>query len=194
MHHIHHTTGFVIGHADIKEADRLFFLFTRELGVIYAIAQGIRKETSRLRYSLQDFSYTRIDLVHGKEMWRITSAKKIETEELANNKEYTAMFARILELVRRLCQGEEAVEPIFDSLEQLLHIFEQEKSIDRESLLGLEYITVINILYELGYLAPEGVVASYVLGDLSLVKASEAFTDRIALLQIITRTLGETQL
>src|SRR5574343_294251 len=101
MHHIYHTTAFVLGHADIKEADRFFILFTRELGVVRATAQGIRKLSSRLRYGLQDFSYARVDLVRGKDIWRITSAKKIETEGL-HIPERLLVFARVLELIRRL--------------------------------------------------------------------------------------------
>ena len=199
MHHINHTTGFVLGHADIKEADRLFFLFTRELGMVTAIAQGIRKETSRLRYSLQDFSCSRIDLVHGKEMWRITSAKKIELDGFENFS-YLIMFARVLNLVRRLCQGEEAVEPIFDILEQITKIFANEKDLSAQAgipekvLLGIEYIAVLKILHELGYVAIKNTVAVYVISELSLEKAGEAYEDRRDILAVITHALGETHL
>lgn len=193
MHHIYHTTAFVLGHADIKEADRFFILFTRELGVIRATAQGIRKLSSRLRYGLQDFSYARVDLVRGKDVWRITSATKIETEGLYIL-ERLALFARILELVRRLYQGEEAVESVFKTVQSLLMVLGTKQELSKEILLGLEYISVLHILSELGYVSPDGMVAVYLLGDLSLEKASDAYIDRQELLKIINTAIGETQL
>ena len=193
MHHIHHTTAFVIGHTDTREADRYLTLFTRELGVVRATAQGIRKLSSKLRFSLQDFSYARIDLVQGKNIWRITSAKKIESQAL-DNKEYILMFSRILEMIRRLHQGEESTPYIFESLGKLLEILNFNKEISRDELSGLEYITVLRILSDSGYIPDSGISIAFVLSELSLEKAREAYDMRKEILSIINKSLSETHL
>src|SRR6185369_4009724 len=73
-HHIHHTQGFILGSTAVGEANRYITIFTRELGVIGAVEQGIRKIDSKLRYGLQDYAYVRADVIRGKHSWRITSA------------------------------------------------------------------------------------------------------------------------
>lgn len=193
MHHIHHTTAFVISHVVTREADRYITLFTRELGVIRANAQGIRKISSKLRFSLQDFSYARVDLVQGKNIWRITSAKKIETHQI-KTPDRLVIFARILELVKRLCPGEEPEQSVFEIVETILTIFSTEELITKEEIIGFEYIAVVKILSELGYVAPEGIIAVYLLADLSSEKAREAYADRKEILSVINTALGETQL
>ena len=193
MHPIHHTTAFVIGHTDIREADRFITLFTRELGVVRATAQGIRKLSSKLRFSLQDFSYARVDFVRGRDLWRITSAKKIESPAL-DLQENILMFGRILEMIRRLHQGEEAAPEIFETLEKLLEILNREQLINSEELSGLEYMAVLKILAELGYVPESTTATAFVLSDMSLGKASEAYGLRREILSIINKSLNETHL
>ncbi len=54
-------------------------IFTRELGLVRATAQGIRLEKSKLRYSSQLYSFGIFSFVHGKEFWRLTSAGELLT-------------------------------------------------------------------------------------------------------------------
>lgn len=193
MHHIHHTTAFVISHIVTREADRYMTLFTKELGVIRATAQGIRKLSSKLRFSLQDFSHARVDLVRGKDSWRVTSGKKIETYEMKTPAQLI-VFAKILELVKRLCPGEEPEPAVFDIVENVMAIFSTEESLTKEELMGVEYLAVLKMLSELGYIAPEGIAAAYLLADLSVEKAREVYDDRREILSVIHAALGETQL
>ena len=74
MHHIHHTEAFVLGSSPKGEDSKLLRLYTRELGLVYAHAQAVRKLSSKLRFTLQDFSRASVDLVRGKEIWRVTTA------------------------------------------------------------------------------------------------------------------------
>ena len=76
MYHIHHTEGIILSSKNYGEAGKYYSLLTRDLGLINASAQGVRKISSKLRFVLQDFSYIKVDLVHGKDFWRLTSASK----------------------------------------------------------------------------------------------------------------------
>jgi hypothetical protein len=49
-------------------------IFTRDFGLVTAVAQGIRLEKSKLRYYVQNYSFAVFSLVRGKEFWRLTSA------------------------------------------------------------------------------------------------------------------------
>ncbi len=79
MHHIHHTNALILGSRNRGEANRVFTILTREMGLIHAVAQGVRLNKSKLRYALTDYSYAKIDLVRGKEVWRITSATPVNS-------------------------------------------------------------------------------------------------------------------
>ena len=54
--------------------------------MIYASASGVRKMSSKLRFVLQDFAYIKVDLVRGKDFWRLTSATKGNKLEGDNKK------------------------------------------------------------------------------------------------------------
>ncbi len=150
-HHIYHTEGFVLSGRNVGEANRYLVLFTRELGLIKAAAQGIRKIDSRLRYSLQDYSLARIDLVRGRDIWRVTSAKKIELFEtvLKDELKFKAL-ARGFRLLERLYQGEEENDAVFREVMSLITFLDKE-TFTREEMQQFEILFVIRILTLLGY-------------------------------------------
>ncbi len=76
MHHIYHTEGIILGSKNYGETGKYYSIFTRDLGMVYASAQGVRKISSKFRYVLQDFSYVKVDLVRGRDFWRVTSASE----------------------------------------------------------------------------------------------------------------------
>ncbi len=116
MHHIHHTNALILGSRNRGEANRVFTILTREMGLIHAVAQGVRLNKSKLRYALTDYSYAKIDLVRGKEVWRITSATPINSfPGIRSNLKGVQLLASVSKLIRRLIQGEaEFHESIFD--------------------------------------------------------------------------------
>src|SRR4051812_13786640 len=109
MHAIHTTPGFVIDSRPYGEAGKILSIFTQDLGLVSAIAQGIRLEKSKLRYYVQNYSFARYSLVRGKEFWRLTSAA--ESEEGTWNAE---LVAKIAALLKRLLQGEEPHPELFE--------------------------------------------------------------------------------
>src|SRR5258706_15146820 len=103
MHHIYHTEGIILGSKNFGEAGKYYSIFTRDLGMIYASAQGVRKMSSKLRFVLQDFAYIKIDLVEGKDFWRVTNASKTNIlEEITKQPENFKILANIVRLLKRL--------------------------------------------------------------------------------------------
>ncbi len=74
MYHFHHTEAIIVASRLSGEANRQLRIFTRDLGMITAHAQGVRLISSKLRYALQPYSLCQLVLVQGKHGWRVTNA------------------------------------------------------------------------------------------------------------------------
>jgi DNA repair protein RecO len=194
-HHIYTTDAFVLESTLSGEADRFYTLFTYDLGLVRATARGVRLQKSKLRYSLQDFSRTRVSLVRGKEVWRITSAK-IEDNlftRFNQDKNVIGVIAQIMALIRRLVGGEEKNETLFIILAEAFKFLEKREQWGSE-LKHFEIIVVLRVLHNLGYLR-DVVHFKQFLGtawtDELLVMLTEHKT---MALQEINTSLRETQL
>ena len=193
MHHIYHTEGFVLGSRNYKEAEKYYYIFTRDLGMIVASAQGVRKLSSKLRFVLQDFAYIKLDLVRGRDFWRITSASKTGIfDNLARNPETLGVLVNIFRLLKRLLTGEEANEFLFKDL--LLGFSILEKSIKKEDLLNVEVIIVLRLLNNLGYLGENTKLTNFVHSPFEEDLLYEVSGKRRDLLNQINRALRETHL
>ena len=126
MHHIYHTEGIILGSRSYGEAGKYYYIFTRDLGMIHASAQGVRKMSSKLRYILQDYSYVKVDLVKGKDFWRVTSASKTNLlENLCTKKEAYLVFVNVAKLLKKLLAGEESNVNLFNDLLNGLSMLEK---------------------------------------------------------------------
>ncbi len=65
----------VLRHTDWGEADRLLWLFTREIGKIQVVAKGVRKPRSRKAGHLEPFTRVELLLAHGRDLPIITQAE-----------------------------------------------------------------------------------------------------------------------
>src|SRR3989344_651547 len=150
MHHIYHTEGIILGSKNYGEAGKYYNIFTRDLGMIYASASGVRKMPSKLRFILQDYAYVKIDLVRGKDFWRITSDSKTNLlEEIKTKKENLKIVANVSLLLVRLLAGEDANPELFADV--LAGLFLLEKA-PRNEIPHREAMLVLRILHHLGYM------------------------------------------
>ncbi len=76
-HHIYQTRAYVIESIDSGEANKRLLLLTEDLGLIYVAAQGVRLLKSKLKASIQEYSFSKVALVRGKETWRLTNAMQL---------------------------------------------------------------------------------------------------------------------
>jgi DNA repair protein RecO (recombination protein O) len=65
----------VLRHTDWGEADRLLWLFTREIGKVQAVAKGVRKPRSRKAGHLEPFTRVELLLAHGRDLLIVTQAE-----------------------------------------------------------------------------------------------------------------------
>lgn len=193
MHHIHHTEGIILGSKNSGEAGKYYYIFTRHLGMIYATAQGVRKMSSKLRFVLQDFAYLKIDLVQGRDFWRVTNASKTnKLEQITKKSENFAVFANIAHLLKRLLAGVEPNEALFIDLLNGLSVLE--KTDMKNDLRNIEIIIVLRILNNLGYIGENEVLANLIKSPFEENMVFEISKSRTEVLNQINKALKETHL
>ncbi len=146
----------------VKESNKIFYCLTPDFGLIRFTAQGIRKNESKLKQSVQDFSYAKIALVYGKNGWILTNSdfiksyfytlKERDTEmgrEKAYNEEKIKVVAKIFSLIKRMVPEEDSELQIFDLIKNALEFLEKE---NRTYLISFEIGVVAMILKKLGYI------------------------------------------
>ena len=209
-HHIYHTKGIVIESFDVKEANKSYWIFTRDLGMVVAAAQGVRLSASKLRFSLQALSVVDLSLVRGRATWRIVNAKEISNIywRIKDLPQSVAMISRVLRLLRRLVTGEEKNEILFDRLFEALMYIAGVSEIPGVSggrapaaahpttaeIMNIEFILLLQILYMLGYFAPPTELLWCINDPLSPEMIQTMSAHRTKALSYINASIKETQL
>jgi len=68
------TRGFVFKKQDLAEADRVFSVFTEDLGRVDVFAKAIKKISSKLKSGIDVFSFVNIEFVQGKNRKTLTDS------------------------------------------------------------------------------------------------------------------------
>jgi len=193
MHHIYHTHGFILSSRNVGEANKVFTIYTRELGLVKAVCQGIRLGKSKNRFALQNFFYANIDLVRGKDVWRITTSKPINSFPYARaNRESILLVARVSSLLDRLCKGEESNIEIFDDFIQALYILDDE--VDKDKREALELHLVLRIMNSLGYIGQNEILAKYLSSSFEDSKIENLLKERTSIIPHINKAISESHL
>ncbi len=171
-HHLYVTPGFVLDTKNSGEANKLLYIFTRDLGLVMAAAQSVRHLKSKLRFHTQPLCFSEFSLVRGKEIWRLTGAGELKESEAAfytaikKNKRHLMLCAQLFALLKRLLHGEEANPELFKILIDGFTFISTEKSFEsaraNELLAAFENILVLRILSLLGYISPKGAAATFI--------------------------------
>jgi DNA repair protein RecO (recombination protein O) len=130
----------VLRHADWGEADRMLTLYTREQGIVRAVAKGARKVTSRKGGHLQPFTYITVQLAKGRDLLIITQVETINAFlPLHDDLTKTSYAAYIVELLLRFSYEEEIGNSvIFKLLVETLERIEKES----DSWLAIRYYEI----------------------------------------------------
>jgi recombinational DNA repair protein (RecF pathway) len=142
---------------------------------------------------LQDFSYVRIDLIKGKDFWRITSASKTnQLEEVIKQKDSLKVFARIAKLLRRLLPEQEANELLFK--EVFIGLSALEKAKNEEEMFNIEILMVLRVLSNLGYIGENDSFEHLIKSPFEEELFFEMSKNKLEAIREINKALKETQL
>lgn len=198
MHHIYETNAFVLKNTPYGEADAMLTLFTEELGLIRALAQGIRYEKSKLRFGTQTLSMCHVSLVRGKGVWRLTNAAPLESNFLKSKTEIVSVIARIFKLIERLVAGETGDEKLFEIIRSGIIFLKQNQDAEnfsKELILDIEAVIVLRILNRLGYIGSNENINFYILNDTWDGEVIEKMkNERRDALKVINSGIRESQL
>lgn len=190
MYQKYHTECLILGGRERGESDKVYALYTREFGLVYARAGAVRSEHSRMRYALQHYSLARVSLVRGARGWRVAGASAIAG--VKGGEKGVAVFARIAGLVLRLVVGEERNDFLFDTL---VHAQEILTNGDAVMVPTVELVCVARVLYALGYISAEALeTAIFTHTAYTMEHLQEADAIRDKLLSSVNQALSETHL
>lgn len=150
-HHIYHTRGIILSSQPSGESNRFYKIFTEELGLIGAAAQSVRDGKSKLRYVLQDRALIHVDLVRGKEVWRITSALEEEPLDITGGDAQKKLYVRACAFVERLLHGESRESNLFADLRAFATYLKKEQVPEQLFAAG-EALSALRALATLGYI------------------------------------------
>lgn len=139
---------------NLREADKLITLYTRNYGKVQAVAKGLRKVKSRYGASLEIFSHNQVMLYTktNKDIATITGCKLIRPfYSLRESYFKYSMASYLLELVDKLSDYREINEEIFRLLDKSFSIMEASILKTRENYLSLWNWFVLKILDYSGY-------------------------------------------
>lgn len=149
MYHIYTTEALVCGSFLHGTADKVFLLFTKDLGMLYATAKSVREERSKQRFALQEFSLIKVSLIRGKQGWWVGSVEPERNYfQEAINREARGSVVLIFKTIRRFIHGEESLLQIFNFCLNILDKLVKEIEFRKYADLILQ----VKILDELGYI------------------------------------------
>lgn len=193
MNHKYHTDGCIVRAEPQGESDMFFSIFTSELGLVKAKATSVRKLESKMRYTLQPYSFVSVSLVEGKGSWRITNADSIHsTENLSHDS--LKIFVRALKLLERLVQGIEVDSHLYDIVKDA-HTFLAKNNLSKDEQEDFECLLVLKILRTLGYIGDNSDLKACIeTSDVEPLQLERIRTYRKEALGEINRALRASQL
>jgi recombinational DNA repair protein (RecF pathway) len=191
MHAVHHTEAFILRVRPAGEANIRVWLFTRDFGLVIAVVQGVRKQGAKLQMQLSEYSYISVDLVRGRDVWRLVSAVQIEAPLLLQKKiKRGRIVVRTLTAVERFCHGEEVNLPLFEHLQSLFACFD-DKDVDASSL---DTVSLWRVMVHLGYSSAGDDDGNFL--DMPLSDAARILTPskRKSFIKNVGETIAQTHL
>jgi len=192
MSYVTYTTqAIVCGTYDRNTTDRSYRLFTRELGMLYASARSVRRESSKQRQALQDFSLIKVSLVKGKAGWKIGSVSEQQNYyHRAVNQAARGSVVKVVRLIRRFITGEEMHPDLFDECTAALDFFVG----DCVQRLGYERVLTQRLLAQLGYIKTSDVPEMFIDVSLSQIDSSTICLHKSAIDRSIVQAEVASQL
>lgn len=176
MYTIYSTPALVLNVRPHGDNDMILTLLTKEFGLLRAVANGLRKEKSKLRFSLQLLSVVDVSLVKGKSIWRITNAK--HSESLISDKRLN-LLEKIRLTINRLVQGEEVGD--------LYNIVTKGVLSPSEDFEAIETIIVLRILNNLGYIEGVGIEEFFKTLDITEELIEKSIEKRKEIIKVINK-------
>lgn len=156
------TQGFMLKKTDLREADQVFDIYTKDFGKLEILGKAIRKIKSKLKSGAGLFYLSEVEFIQGKSYKTLTNAITIKKfKNMRNDLEKLKVAYQIAEVADNLIKGQEKDEEIWDLLNEVFNKLENCETILRGVRLKaprkaknyelIFYYFVWNLLSILGY-------------------------------------------
>lgn len=183
------TDGIILRKLQTGEANIVAFIFTKEFGLVRAVARSARSEKSKLRYGLEPLTSARFCLLRGKSEWRLTGVDTMT--RLPPGKEFAyarRVCGRVSTLLSRLIQGQEPSKELFATVQEAFDVLSRIET--KEGAEAVECVLVLRILAHLGYLPRTPEMAPFLDQDLFSIELTDAAArSRSLLIKAINESL-----
>lgn len=143
------TQGYVLKKTDLREADQLFAIYTKDYGKIDVMGRAIRKIKSKLRSGIDLFYSSEVEFIQGKAYKTLTDAVLIDKfKNIRNDLEKTKIACQIVESLDKLIKGQEADDKVFVLLNET---FNKLNGFEDMNFQLVYYYFLWNLLSVLGY-------------------------------------------
>lgn len=144
--------GIIIGKRDVGETDRIYTIYTKEIGKTKAIAKGVRKSAAKLSGHLETISLAEVFVSKNKGIGSITGS--IVTNNFPNIKSHLETLEQVFFVFKKIDQlipEQEKDETIFDLLKNYLETLENiaESSEEKRNIIFLGFL--FQLLSVMGY-------------------------------------------
>lgn len=119
MNEYYRTQGLVISKNNLREADQLFSVYTKDFGKVEILGKAIRKIKSKLRAGIELFYFSEVEFIQGKFYKTLTDAVTIEKfRNIRGDLDKMKIAYQIAETVDALIHCQEKDENIFNLLKE----------------------------------------------------------------------------
>lgn len=158
MRHKYQTQGICIGRREQGEANVVVSVLTRDLGLVRARVQGVRKTGAKLASGIRTLSVSTVTLVRGKEGWRLVGALLESSQVRACSAAGREVLGRVASLIERLAHGESVDARMYDVYRMLIQEIERVSDTEYDTY---EYLALLYILTLHGVETGEGLEGTF---------------------------------
>jgi DNA repair protein RecO (recombination protein O) len=132
------TQAIVLNKSDVREHDRLFSLYTKNLGKVRVLAKGVRRIKSKMAGHLEPFGFLAVKIVNGRGASQISNVETLERyQNIVKNLELIKLAAANLNLVDVLVKEGSCDLGILKLLESILSASDDpNKSLEEKKFLS----------------------------------------------------------
>lgn len=142
--------GIVLKKTSFGESNSYMHILTSDKGLIISSAQAVRKESSKLKSSVQEYSLSSISCIKSKNGWKMTNASAKRNYFFDSSVFARPVLGKIVSFLVRMIPGEHPHREIFDIVKSG---FDNIIIVEKEKLQLVEILLVLRVLHELGYIA-----------------------------------------
>lgn len=115
------TQVFVLRSYEQGEHDLVYKLWTRDFGIIFAVAKSVRKINAKLRSLIKKNDFSSVTLVKGRDVWRLVGAEEIQDFSYFSESKTWSMEAKkiVSEVVNKFIEEKKSYKKLFEKIKSI---------------------------------------------------------------------------